>query len=157
MSKCISRHGEYSEHEFGGDAPEFTCNLCSVFDEDAALAEVAKLRQWKAEASPVILGLQDLGKALGVRLGTRITGEAAAEQARALKAERDHAKEALALAEKDRQTYHRDALAAVKERDELRATVERVRALADGWSKANSWKRSAAKSIRSALDDKAGA
>ena len=45
MSKCISRHGEYSEHTFGGDeVPEFTCSYCWVFDEDAALAEIARLR-----------------------------------------------------------------------------------------------------------------
>lgn len=44
MSKCISSHGEYSDHEFGGDAPEFVCRYCWVFDEDAALKELVKLR-----------------------------------------------------------------------------------------------------------------
>jgi hypothetical protein len=35
MSKCISRHGEYSEHILDAD---FTCTLCFAFDEDAVLA-----------------------------------------------------------------------------------------------------------------------
>jgi hypothetical protein len=54
-----------------------------------AVAERDQLRRWKAEAAPVLIGLQDLGKALGVPLGTRITGQTAAEQAAALVAERD--------------------------------------------------------------------
>ena len=42
MSRCISSHGEYSEHTF--PTPEsargedrFTCTLCGVFDEWVAL------------------------------------------------------------------------------------------------------------------------
>lgn len=54
-------------------------------------AERDRLQQWKDEAAPVLIGLQDLGKALGVPLGKRITGELAAEQARTLKAARDRA------------------------------------------------------------------
>lgn len=42
MSKCISREGEYSEHET--DA-RFACQRCFAFDEDAALAEIDHLRQ----------------------------------------------------------------------------------------------------------------
>lgn len=41
------------------------------------LAEVDRLRRWKAEAIPVIMGLQDLGRALDLRLGENITGPAA--------------------------------------------------------------------------------
>ena len=44
MSKCISRHGEYSEHEPGEGAQRFVCQLCHVFDEDAALAHIDKLQ-----------------------------------------------------------------------------------------------------------------
>lgn len=40
MSKCISRHGEYGDHE--NDA-KFTCQRCFAFDEAAALARVADL------------------------------------------------------------------------------------------------------------------
>ncbi len=36
MSVCISRHGEFSEHEL--DAT-FTCRLCHVVDHDALRAE----------------------------------------------------------------------------------------------------------------------
>lgn len=50
----------------------------------ALVDEVERLRRWKSEALPVMAGLQDLGEALGVGLGERITGEAAAEKARAL-------------------------------------------------------------------------
>jgi len=55
----------------------------------ALKAERDDLRRWKAEAAEVILGLQDLGRALGIPLGERITGPKAAEIARALEAERD--------------------------------------------------------------------
>jgi hypothetical protein len=44
MSKCISSEGEYSEHELGTDEPEFVCARCFVFNEDAAVAEIARLR-----------------------------------------------------------------------------------------------------------------
>ena len=53
--------------------------------------EVARLRRWEDEALPVMAGLQDLGRVLGLRLGTRITGEAAADAARALVARADDA------------------------------------------------------------------
>lgn len=48
MSKCISSHGEYSEHEFAKDdcvpRDRFICAWCFVFDEDAALDEIDSLR-----------------------------------------------------------------------------------------------------------------
>ena len=52
---------------------------------------IAGLRAWKDEALPVMAGLQDLGRILGVRLGTSITGESAAQAARALVARADAA------------------------------------------------------------------
>ena len=51
----------------------------AVADMDRLREEVERLRRWKMEASEVILGLQDLGKALGVPLGRSITGPLAAE------------------------------------------------------------------------------
>lgn len=51
----------------------------SVADVPDLLAEVERLSRWKAEALPVMDGLQDLGKALGLPLGGRITGPAALE------------------------------------------------------------------------------
>ena len=53
--------------------------------------EVARLRRWKDEALPVMAGLQDLGRVLGLRLGTRITGDSAADAARTLVARADAA------------------------------------------------------------------
>jgi hypothetical protein len=47
------------------------------------------LEGWKEQALPVISGLQELGRALGIRLGRSITGPEAAEVAHALVAERD--------------------------------------------------------------------
>lgn len=60
----------------------------SVADIPDLLAEVERLQRWKAEALPVMDGLQDLGKALGLPLGERITGPAAIEAVERLKAER---------------------------------------------------------------------
>lgn len=77
---------------------------------DAAEAEAERLGHWKAEALPVMAGLQDLGAALGVGLGQRITGEAAAERAHAL------------VAQVERLTAERDA---------ARAEVARLRAEAE--------------------------
>lgn len=50
----------------------------------ALKAEVAQLRRWKTEASEVILGLQDLGRALGIPPGVRITGPVGTDAARSL-------------------------------------------------------------------------
>ena len=72
---------------------------------DALTAERDALARWKSEAMPVMDGLQELGKALGIPLGHRITGP-----------------DALASV---------DALTA--ERDRLRDRLQRVEALADKW------------------------
>lgn len=50
------------------------------------LAEVDRLSHWKAEALPVIDGLQELGAELGIRLGGRITGPDALAAVKALTA-----------------------------------------------------------------------
>jgi len=60
-------------------------------------AELVALRRWKAEATEVILGLQDLGNALGLPLGERITGTSAAAVAKAM---RDRVARIEALAER---------------------------------------------------------
>lgn len=51
-------------------------------DPDDVLAERDQLRRWKAEALPVLDGLQDLGRALHLAPGRRITGTEAAAAAR---------------------------------------------------------------------------
>ena len=63
-------------------------------DVEALRAEVERLRRWKAEALPVIDGLQELGATLGVGIGQRITGPEALAAAVALKARADAAEPA---------------------------------------------------------------
>lgn len=41
MSTCISKHGEYSEHEPNSD---YVCGLCGVLDEDALIKELIEVR-----------------------------------------------------------------------------------------------------------------
>ena len=49
MSQCISRHGEYSEHDLDETGEhEFTCKRCWVFDEDAALSALRRARSLAA-------------------------------------------------------------------------------------------------------------
>ena len=45
--------------------------------EQALREEIARLSRWKEEELPVLDGLQDLGRALGLTLGERTTGPAA--------------------------------------------------------------------------------
>jgi len=52
-------------------------------------AEVERLTRWQSEAMTVMDGLQELGVALGLPIGARITGPAAVEAATTLRAERD--------------------------------------------------------------------
>lgn len=47
--------------------------------------EVDHLRRWKSEASEVMMGLQDLGRALGIPPGERITGPLALKYVERLK------------------------------------------------------------------------
>lgn len=51
---------------------------------EAAQHERDRLQRWKDEALPVIDGLQELGRALGLRLGTSITGPEAIKAAEAM-------------------------------------------------------------------------
>ena len=67
--------------------------------------QVERLERWKFEACEVMSGLRELGKALGLGLGVQITGPAA-------------------LAEVERLTAERDALA---------AQVARAESLAEEW------------------------
>ncbi|MDF9717374.1 hypothetical protein [Nocardioides sp. ChNu-99] len=61
----------------------------STPDLPALRAEIERLKRWKAEATSLFDGLQDLGRALGLPLGTLITGPSAVDTARSLRAERD--------------------------------------------------------------------
>ena len=89
------------------------------------LAEVDRLTRWKAEALPVMTGLQELGKVLGLTLGESITGPSAVDAAHALRVRAEAAEQA----------------------------VERVRELAEYWSvSGNSWRKAAARQFLRALD-----
>lgn len=79
--------------------PIVTTALAEV--EASITAERDKLRRWKEEALPVLAGLQDLGRALDVPLGQRITGDVAAKRAEELRAAA-----ALAGAERDELAAH---------------------------------------------------
>ena len=63
------------------------------------LAEVDRLTRWKAEALPVMTGLQELGKALGLTLGESITGPSAVDAAHALRARAEAVERVRELAE----------------------------------------------------------
>lgn len=62
----------------------------------AAEAEVERLADWKASALPVMTGLQELGKSLGLPLGARITGPLAFVAAEALNARAEAAEATIA-------------------------------------------------------------
>jgi predicted transcriptional regulator len=85
--------------------------------------ELARLRQWKAEATEVILGLQDVGKALKIRPGERITGTVAAETARRLTTRAESAEARVRELEAALQQSRDDHQGAV---EKLRDEVERL-------------------------------
>lgn len=53
----------------------------------AVAHERDRLQRWKDEAIPVLIGLQDLGKALDLPIGTRITGPEAVKAVTAMREE----------------------------------------------------------------------
>ncbi len=129
----------------------------------ALIAEVRRLQHWRTEALPVVDGLQELGKALGITLGTRITGPLAVEAAERLNTEVRHLRECLTATEHELAVEQLHANLAegeacdvcshlemelsaqsyanlAAENDDLRATIQRVRGIAkhnDGLSYVN--------------------
>ena len=79
-----------------------------------------ELRRWKAEALPVLDGLQELGKALGLPLGSRITGTEALAAVERLTRERDDDRRVADIAVDQKRRL-------LRERDEARAEAERLR------------------------------
>jgi hypothetical protein len=67
----------------------------TVETEAAEQHELERLRAWKQEALPVISGLQELGRALGLPLGVQITGPVGVTAARSLRMQYDASQEAL--------------------------------------------------------------
>ena len=71
-----------------GHPQDDDCHECDpALRLEAAEAQVADLQRWKDEALPVMAGLQELGRALGLPLGERITGERALEAVKLLMAQ----------------------------------------------------------------------
>ena len=70
-------------------------------------ADLDRLQRWKAEALVLFDGLQDLGRALDLPLGTLVTGPRAIEAAEQLRTERDAARE-------DRAQVRRDVAARIR-------------------------------------------
>ena len=100
--------------------------------------QVESLERWKAEATEVMSGLRELGKALGLGLGVQITGPAALAEVARLTAERDALAARLALVE---------ALAAAHARESEKVwKVEEVMDDIEG-SDPTTWER-----LRAALD-----
>lgn len=67
----------------------------SVCDVPRLLAEIERLTNWKASALTVMDGLQELGQALGLPLGERITGPLARAAAEALNTRAEAAEAAI--------------------------------------------------------------
>ena len=136
---CILDKGHTSQHVSstgcaGSEVRWPSAVFYALMQRDGALAEVERLRRWKAEAKPVMDGLQELGDALGISLGQRITGAEAVAAVEALVAEVEQLKDAYAERE---QRWHwslikaQTARLAVKEaRREHTDLAARVLALA---------------------------
>jgi hypothetical protein len=90
--------------------------------------DLGKLRRWKAEALPVLAGLQELGEALGLPLGTRITGQEAAKAAERLEAEVASLRARLAAVEALAVRLSRNDEMAEAGRDYLTWCSEQIRA-----------------------------
>lgn len=77
-----------AEHERRYERLRVDSNLAAA-QRAKAENERDRLARWKAEALPVLDGLQEIGRALDLPLGTRVTGPQALKAIEALLAERD--------------------------------------------------------------------
>lgn len=90
-----------------------------------------QLRRWRAEAMPVLAGLQHLGRALGLPLGEVITGPRAAAVATTLRAELDAAQASAEDAKARAARFAQRIANIAAEQDDARLAVARVRALVE--------------------------
>ena len=91
------------------------------------MAEIQRLKRWKAEAKPAMDGLQELGDALGISLGQRITGVEAKVAVEQLRAELAHEHSRNMDLGSDLLDARCQRDAAMGERDEALAEVESLR------------------------------
>lgn len=126
----------------GANGPRIDAETIAMWGDsipvDQFMAELERLRRWKAEALPVMAGLQELGKALDLPLGTQVTGPQAVEAVERLR-------EALDLSEGEREDLDTGAGVLLGENVELENDLRetrarladlraRVGALADEWA-----------------------
>ena len=92
-----SNYDQYMRAEIAEAEVERLTDLCDEFRKreesqdcirERLTAEVERLERWKFEATEVMSGLRELGKALGLGLGVQITGPAALAEVERLTAER---------------------------------------------------------------------
>jgi uncharacterized membrane protein len=100
-------------------------------------AEVERLERWKFEATEVMSGLRELGKALGLGLGVQITGPAALVEVERLTAERDALAAQVARVESLAGQWERLAVTAINpnSREWLQACAATLRECLSGWQK----------------------
>ena len=93
-----SNYDQYVRAEIAEAEVERLTDLCDEFRKreesqdcirERLTAEVERLERWKFEATEVMSGLRELGKALGLGLGVQITGPAALAEVTRLTAERE--------------------------------------------------------------------
>jgi hypothetical protein len=93
-----SNYDQYMRAEIAEAEVERLTDLCDEFRKreesqdcirERLTAEVERLERWKFEATEVMSGLRELGKALGLGLGVQITGPAALAEVERLTAERE--------------------------------------------------------------------
>ena len=93
-----SNYDQYVRAEIAEAEVERLTDLCDEFRKreesqdcirERLTAEVERLERWKFEATEVMSGLRELGRALGLGLGVQITGPAALAEVERLTAERD--------------------------------------------------------------------
>ena len=84
----------YLDAHLIANAPAWLAEL--VERVKAAEAEVERLARWKSDALPVMDGLQELGRSLGLILGDSITGTKAHAAAEALKSRAESAEATIA-------------------------------------------------------------
>ncbi len=103
----------------------------SVADVPQMLAEIERLAAWKASALTVMDGLQELGQALRVPLGERVTGPSALAEVQRLKAQNTRYAQQIANASTSMQELLDVALVDVKAN--IDGLLGRLLALVSDW------------------------
>ena len=109
----------------------------SAADVPWLVGQVESLERWKFEACEVMSGLRELGKALGLGLGVQITGPAALAEVERLTAERDALAAKVARVESLAGQWERLAEVAINpdSREWLQACAATLRECLAGWPK----------------------